>query len=282
MRHTYLLILLAALPGASIGFAGSPATNGYVLVWADEFEQDGRPDPDNWNYEHGFVRNHELQWYQPENAFCEDGLLVIEGRREKKPNPHHRADSSNWKQKRSTIEYTSACLITRGLHSWQFGLFEVKARIRAEEGLWPAIWFLGVEGDWPNNGEIDLMEYYDGNILANACWGTDRRWTARWDSVKKPVKSFNDRDWDKRFHVWRMIWDETTIELYVDDLLINTIDLSEAVNPNKDWGPEKPFHQPHYLLLNLALGGDQGGDVTNTPFPSRYEIDYVRVYQKID
>jgi beta-glucanase (GH16 family) len=261
-------------------YAEAPETNGYVLVWSDEFENEGKPDAAKWTYEHGFARNKELQWYQPSNASCGNGLLVIEARRERRPNPAYRKDQNYWKSSRQYIEYTSACVNTRGLHSWQYGLFEVKARIKTEAGLWPAIWFLGVDGRWPHNGEIDLMEYYDDSILANACWGAPSQWAPVWDSVKKPVSSFNDAKWDERFHVWRMLWNEERIELYVDDILLNTIDLSETVNPKADRGPGNPFHQPHYLLLNLALGGTNGGDVSMTSFPSRYEIDYVRVYQK--
>lgn len=253
----------------------------YQLVWTDEFEQDGPPDPKKWTFEQGFVRNRELQWYQPENAFCKDGRLVIEARREQRPNPDFVKGSDNWKQNREMAEYTSACLMTKGLHSWQYGRFEIKARIQAEPGLWPAIWFLGVEGQWPSNGEIDLMEFYRGKILANACWGTEKAYEAKWDSASIPLEEFGDPEWDQKFHIWRMEWDPDHIRLYMDDRLLNTIDLTETINPNTDLGPKNPFHQPHYLLLNLAIGGNSGGDPSHTDFPSRYEIEYVRVYQKI-
>src|SRR6478735_7739119 len=104
-------------PGAPGGQRGTPAP-AYELVWADEFDRDGRPDPAKWTYETGFVRNDELQWYQPENARCEGGLLIIESRRERKPNPSYDATSTNWRRNRQFAEYTSACLTTRGLHSW--------------------------------------------------------------------------------------------------------------------------------------------------------------------
>lgn len=280
MRTESPTSLAAAILAAGITCAA--ASDGYRLVWADEFERNGPPDPANWTYEEGFVRNEEHQWYQPDNAFCEGGFLVIEGRREHRRNPGYQEGSSDWRKNREYIEYTSACLITRGLHSWQFGRFEVRARIRTEEGLWPAIWFLGLEGRWPNNGEIDLMEYYDDSILANACWGTDRRGTPKWDSVKRPIASFNDPAFQAKFHLWRMDWDAGSIRLYLDDLLLNTIDLAEAVNPHDRWGPQQPFHQPHYLLLNLAIGGRNGGDPAKASYPSRYEIDYVRIYQRTE
>ena len=258
--------------------AGAAAAGEPTLVWADEFDRDGLPDPANWGYEEGYVRNRELQWYQRENAVCRDGCLVIEGRRERKPNPGHRPGSRDWRQSREFIEYSSACLITRGKHAWQFGRFEIRARIVAADGLWPAIWFLGVDGRWPDNGEIDLMEYYDDSILANACWGGEPRGQPVWDNAKVPLASLGGPDWDKKFHVWRMDWDEKQIALYVDDHLLNTIDLTKTRNP-PGRGPANPFHQPHYLLVNLAIGGTQGGDPSQSPFPTRYEIDYVRVYR---
>lgn len=255
------------------------AENEYRLIWADEFEIDGKPDPKHWTFEKGFVRNNELQWYQPENAVCKNGRLIIEGRREKKPNPNYQKESQNWKESRKHIQYTSSCVTTKGLQNWQFGRFEIKARIKAQNGLWPAVWFLGIDGEWPSNGEIDLMEYYGGNILANACWGTETRWNARWDSSKTPLTSFEDPKWDEAFHIWRMDWGSKSIKLYLDDVLLNTIDLTKTINPT-DRGPGNPFHQPHYLLLNLAIGGTAGGDPSMTTFPSKYEIEYVRVYQK--
>lgn len=266
------------LASMCIGLAGQPVPPGYRLVWADEFNVDGRPDPKNWTNEIGFVRNKELQWYQPANAFCKGGRLIIEGRRERKPNPHYRTDGKNWYTNREFAEYTAASLTTRGLHSWQYGRFEVKARIKTRDGLWPAIWFLGLAGHWPSCGEIDLMEYYGGNILANACWGSKERGQATWNTKRTPVKSFMDPTWDEKFHVWRMDWDSDSIKLYVDDQLLNTIDEAKTINPIDQ---KNPFHQPHYLLLNLAIGGDSGGDPSKTDFPTQYEIEYVRVYQKI-
>ena len=84
----------------------------------------------------------------------------------------------------------------------------------------------------------------------------------------------NDPAWVKKFHIWRMDWNKDSINLYIDDILINTTTLAETVNPDG----VNPFKQPHYLLLNLALGGN-GGNPSETKFPIRFEIDYVRVYQ---
>lgn len=251
---------------------------GWRLVWADEFDRDGRPDPRNWGYESGFVRNRELQWYQPDNAWCERGLLVIEGRRERKRNPGYRPGGADWKADREYAEYTSASLQTRGRREWLYGRFEMRARIDTRPGLWPAFWTLGVEGEWPKGGEIDIMEYYGGTLLANVAWGTEKRFEPVWDSVKKKVGEFGDPDWAGKFHVWRMDWDEQAIRLYVDDELLNTTDLKDT--RNRDAQGRNPFRRPHYLILNLAIGGEPGGDPSGTAFPARFEVDYVRVYQK--
>jgi arabinogalactan endo-1,4-beta-galactosidase/beta-glucanase (GH16 family) len=256
---------------------GPPA--GYRLAWSDEFTADGKPDPECWDYERGFVRNQELQWYQPDNARCENGLLIIEARRERVPNPDHHSGSRRWKQRRAFAEYTSACLHTRGRHAWRYGRFEMRARIDTRPGLWPAFWTLGTARDWPHCGEIDIMEFYRGMLLANAAWGNIRRWQPVWDDVRIPVESLGP-GWSSRFHTWRMDWDSEAIKLYVDDRLLNTIALRDTVN--RDSEGANPFHEPHYLLVNLAVGGVNGGDPGGTEFPARYEIDYVRVYQKVD
>lgn len=279
MKLIATLLFSISLIGYILAAPPKITSDNYRLVWADEFETNGKPNPKNWAYEEGFKRNHELQWYHPKNATCKDGKLIIQGKREDIKNPNYVRNHKSWQKKRSHIKYSSACLITKDLHSWQYGRFEIKARIKTKEGLWPAIWFLGVAGGWPYNGEIDLMEYYGGNILANACWGSPKKNRPVWDSSHTPVKSFNDPKWDDKFHIWRMDWDEKSIKLYLDDQLLNTIDLTKTINPR---GHEirNPFHQKHYLLLNLAIGGKAGGDPSKTKFPTQYEIDYVRVYQQ--
>jgi beta-glucanase (GH16 family) len=254
----------------------------WELVWSDEFEVDGVPDTSNWKYEEGFVRNEELQWYQHQNAWCAGGKLIIEARNECRPNPLFRRESSNWRFMRDTIRYTSASLNTRGLHHWLYGRFEVCAKIDTSMGSWPAIWTLGIKNPWPSNGEIDIMEFYRVNnqptILANAAWGTAKQYVAQWDSERVPLSSFLEKDplWPSKYHAWRMDWNEKSIQLFLDDELLNTINLETTINPNGF----NPFQQSHYLLLNLTVGAN-GGNPSNTHFPIRYEIEYVRVYQLI-
>lgn len=250
---------------------------GYRLVWADEFDVDGRPDPANWTYERGFVRNHEQQYYQPENAWVRDGRLVIEARREQVANADHRPGSRDWRSRPEQSTYTSACLHTRGLQAWVYGRFEMRARIPTGPGMWPAWWTLGMEREWPSNGEIDIMEYYRGRLLANVAWGTQRRWRAAWDTVSVPLAEIGGPDWANEFHVWRMEWCTDFIRLYVDDRLLNETAVDHALNPDGF----SPFRQPHYMLLNVALGGDNGGPIDEGRLPARMEVDWVRVYQRV-
>jgi beta-glucanase (GH16 family) len=254
---------------------------GMKLVWNDEFNNQGKPDSANWIYETGFVRNQELQWYQPDNANCANGLLTIEAKKEMIKNPDFIAGSKSWETSREYGEYSSASIQTRGKRQWQFGRFEIRARIDTVCGAWPAIWTLGISKEWPANGEIDIMEFYRfkgvPTVLANFAWGTSQQWVAKWDDLKKPLSDFTstDKDWTKKFHIWSMDWNKDSISLFLDDQLLNTTLLSRTNNPDGF----NPFLQPHYLLLNLAIGGN-GGDPSNSRFPIKYEVDYVRVYQK--
>lgn len=250
----------------------------YTLVWADEFNEAGAPNPENWTYERGFVRNEELQWYRPENATCRDGLLVIEARREQVANPRYREGARSWRRSRQNAEYTSSCLLTRGKHEWRYGRFEIRARVDARPGLWPAIWTLGNARGWPGCGEIDIMEYYRGMILANVCWLGPRGRPA-WDDSHHRLEGFGEH-WADEFHVWQLDWDATSIKLAVDGQVLNETSLANAINADDEHS--QPFHEPHYLLLNLAIGGTQGGDPSETEFPAKFEVDYVRVYQRAD
>lgn len=248
----------------------------YHPVWSDEFNGNGL-DTAAWRFEEGFVRNNEHQWYQQENASCRNGLLTIEARRERRPNPNYTAGSNDWRKRRKEIEYTSSSVNTRGRQEWLYGRFQMRARIDTVLGYWPAWWTLGTAQRWPQNGEIDIMEFYTGKVLANIAVADSNSRKAKWWSNTFPVRSF-PAHWKDGFHTWRMDWDEEGIGLYLDDALLNYQPQSRLYNRNDT--AAYPFRQKQYMLLNLAVGGDNGGDPSGTAFPLKYEVDYVRVAQK--
>ena len=267
------------------------------LVWHDEFDGTGPLDSLTWQSERGFVRNEEYQWYQPQNAYRKDGVLVLEGRLDSIPNPQFRGGDEDddevspttrggrWRQRRPYARYSSGSVNTRKSYSFQYGRMEVRARIPAVCGAWPAIWTLGTKMGCPSCGECDVMEYYRFNdrpiILANAAWGDDQRGHAVWNTKRIPYEHFleKDPDWGNKFHTWTMDWTEDYIRLYLDGELLNDVDLTKTVNGSQG-NYANPFHQPHYILLDLAIGGTNGGWPDDASFPMLYEIDYVRVYQK--
>jgi len=244
--------------------------DGWRLVWADEFEGEPCPDPARWRHEEGFVRNQELQWYGRGNAFCENGVLVIEARREAVTNPRYNARALDWQLQRQNAQYTSASLFGSPPAAWQYGRLELRARIDTGAGLWPAFWTTGVVGQWPRNGEIDVLEYYANAFTVAALWQAGQR------SERATLESLGGADWAAQFHVWRMEWDPDKIEVWVDAIRLASFAVSDARNPDGSY----PFRQPHVVRLNLAVGGTMGGDPSGTRFPARFEIDWLRVYQK--
>lgn len=287
------VVIVAALCCGSAGLAaqgqsgGEPKSEGWRLVWSDEFDHDGPLDSCSWNYEEGFMRNHEAQWYQPANAYCKDGCLVIEARVEQgeRKSPVYEPGSKRWPQSVSCIRYTSASVNTAMKREFRYGRVEVRAKIPTASGAWPAIWLLGRGMEWPSCGEIDMMEFYRiqgvPHILANACWGTDEPYRAKWSSKAVPFSHFTDLDslWEQKFHVWQMDWDEQAICLSLDGKVVQLVHQTDAVNGRIGKGSQ-PFKSPMYILLNLALGGDHGGAIDDRAFPLSYYIDYVRVYQR--
>ncbi len=249
-------------------------SDSWRLVWADEFDSPGRPDPVEWGYETGLRRNQESQFYtdRMENCRIENGMLILEARREKMKNPGFVPGSTNWKEV-EFAEYTSASIFAK--RDFLYGRIEIRAKIPAGKGTWPAFWLLGKSGYsgkwWPECGEIDILEYLGkdpSNLINDVHYkGSDgkHRHAARRIAAGKPYEDF---------HIYALEWDESELRFYYDDRMTSKFSIDQAGE-----GKDNPFRNPFELKLNFALGG-WGGPVDPEIFPLRYEIDYVRYYQR--
>jgi len=243
----------------------------WKLVWSDEFTKPGLPDARKWDYEKGFVRNNELQYYtvrRAENAVAKDGKLIITGRKDKYPIASRRRSS------RPHAEYTAASLITRNKFHFLYGRVEVRAKLPKGKGVWPAIWTLGADRStnrWPSCGEIDIMEYVGKApdlVHANAHYGVNGKHRSK-SGRHKTKAPYN------AFHIYAMEWFGDRIDFYFDKVKYHTFPIDDAGK-----GPDNCFRRPHYLLINLALGGSWGGPLDDSVLPQQYIIDYVRIYQQ--
>jgi len=273
MKKSTIYLLLAPLFLISCKETQSQPAKTYKLIWSDEFNKDGAVDTGKWRFEKGFVRNQEFQWYQQDNAWCEKGLLIIEVRREQKPNPNYQAGSDDWRKKNATINYTSSSINTSGKHSWQYGRFIMRGRINIDPGLWPAWWTLGTKGRWPSNGEIDIMEYLGHET--NKMYGTLHYGaSSATHGSKGSFYTLGSGTFYDQFHVFSMTWKQDEIKLYVDNTLFLTVTKTDVGTA------PYPFNNPFFFIFNVAVGGNWPGspDATTT-FPQRMIVDYVRVFQ---
>lgn len=243
--------------------------DGYQLVWADEFTYEGRPDPAKWNYDLGDKWfNNEAQAYVDhlENAFVKDGRLTIQARKEKSGN----------------AEYTSARLTTWERQSWQYGYFEIRAKLSGGAGAWPAFWFMpdaerrGVH--WPLCGEIDMMEYTEMNkdVLVYSLHSQNHNHTRH--DTKQYSTSVHREGVTEDYHVYGLEWTPEYVEYFFDGESVcrycKTDDAEDQTE--RSW----PYDQPFYLILNIAVGGFMGGEIREADLPYLMEVDYVKVYQK--
>jgi len=251
---------------------------GKKLVWNDEFNVDGKPNTANWKPETGFVRNNELQYYQLANVNCVGGVCLFTGKRDTVVNTKYVRGSTDWRYKDSLAYWTSASLISQGLKTFQYGRIDVRARIDTTYGAWPAIWQKGISGSWPACGEVDILEFYNKKIYANAIYGA----VGAANYTKCVYKSFSsvtgsDTNWAKKFHLWTETWNADTIKLYLDGVLMNSVLVASIANP-AGTTPANGFLQPHFFLLNLAIGSN-GGTPRAKISSYTYEVDYIHVYQ---
>lgn len=271
------MLLLFACSGKGDGTAVTPVTpqgpidSGWTFettpVWADEFDYTGLPDHTKWGYDIGGSGwgNNELEYYTDSitNAEVANSILTITAKKEAK----------------NGLNYTSARLVTKGKGDFLYGRIEVKAKLPAGKGTWPAIWMLPTDwfyGGWPKSGEIDIMEHvgYDPNVV---------HITAHTEAYyfKINTQKTSTRKIDNAitaFHTYRMDWTPYALRGYIDDQLI-----FQFANEGKGY-TVWPFNKRFHLLLNVAVGGDWGGaqGIDDTIFPAAMQVDYVRVYKMIN
>lgn len=241
----------------------------YELVWEDDFTYEGAPDGTKWNYDLGNHQwaNQELQAYtdRPGNVSVRGGKLVIRA----------------LKEQDGERQYTSTRLTTFGRQSWQYGYFEIRAKLPAGGGSWPALWFLpddihqGVR--WPLCGEIDMLEHsgqHPGDVFYSL--HSQKHNHSLRDGVQYTT-TIHREDICEDFHIYGMEWTPEHVEYFLDGesvCLYRKADDAED-QTEKAW----PYDKPYYLILNIAVGG-LGGPVAEEALPFVMEVDYVRVYQK--
>jgi beta-glucanase (GH16 family) len=225
------------------------------LVWSDEFNTNGAPDPAKWGYDlgGGGYGNNELEYYtnRPENVLVENGVLKI------------KAIKENY----SGSAYTSARLLSKGKFEFKYGKVEVSAKLPAGVGTWPAIWMLGANANtvgWPDCGEIDIMEHR-GNEL-NKIFGTFHYPGHSGGNADGGTKMISNAT--TAFHKYSLDWSASVIRIYVDDQLVHSLANSASV----------PFNHDFFFILNVAMGGTFGGTIDPNFSNATMEVDYIRVY----
>lgn len=231
--------------------------------FADEFNTDGAPNSNNWGYDTGGggFGNHELEYYTKTNAAAKGGEMVITAR----------------KEDMGGMSYTSTRMVSKNVGSMKYGRVEVKVKLPTGRGTWPAIWMLpdtDVYGKWPNSGEIDIMEmvgFDPGNVHFTVHNQSFFAANGKGDSKMIATASSD-------YHVYRLDWTPYAIRGFYDDALVFTY-------VNTGGGSSVyPYDQNFHLLMNVAIGGDWGGQkgVDDSALPTTMNIDYVRFYKMID
>jgi beta-glucanase (GH16 family) len=234
------------------------------LIWSEEFNYKGLPDPKKWGYETGLVRNNEKQFYTRDslkNVKVKDGKLII----------------TSLKEDFQGASYTSASINTLGKQSFEGDIrVEIKAKLPAGKGIWPALWMMGTntnEVGWPKCVEFDIMEFVghtENTVHANLHWWDSASTAANKKSSKGGTITFNDLH--TKYHIYGLERRGDSITVFVDNQVYLSVKAPETAFKNS-------FTGPLYLLINTAVGGEWGGEIDDSIFPQKYYVDYVRVFK---
>ncbi|MFC2138342.1 carbohydrate-binding protein [Bacteroidota bacterium] len=231
----------------------------WEIIWSDEFDGN-EVDEDKWTFSVGPNNaNNEEQYYTDgANSYVSDGILTLEAKIE---------DMGG-------MQYTSAKLTSRSKGDWVYGRIEVSAKMPDAGGTWPAIWMMptnSVYGGWPNSGEIDILEHVGNNL--GWAFGTVHTGAYNHSIGTQVGGGMTISDIHQNFHSYIIEWYPDRIDFYFDDIHYFTFENEYLTSA--EW----PYDQTFYLILNIAVGGDLGGVVHHEDtWPSKMEVDYVRVY----
>lgn len=250
------LLLLNSCKKSLAGAAGSTTRRAltYQLVWSDEFNGTAL-DTTNWAYDlgGGGWGNNELEYYQKANATVSGGNLIITAK----------------KQRVGSNAYTSARIKTQGKHAWTYGRIEARIKLPVVQGLWPAFWMLGsniTTVNWPQCGETDIMEHINTDSLIYG--------TIHWYNNGNASYGSNTASSPSGWHVYDVTWDTAAITWHIDGVQFCQANIANNINNTG------AFHNPFFVILNLAVGGNwPGNTIDNTKLPASMYVDYVRVYQ---
>jgi len=242
------------------GYFSPLSYEGYNLAWQDEFNGTS-VDPANWTFETGGEWfNNELQYYRTENAWVSDGTLTIEAR----------------KELFGGHNYTSSRMKTENKKKFIYGRVDIRALLPKGQGIWPALWTLGnnIAGvGWPACGEIDIMEKIGGTgnektVYSTLHWDDGNGHADYGQSYTSAKEAFYEK-----YHVFSIIWDETSIRSFVDNQQYFVVDITPA--------HMSEFHLEQFFIFNVAVGGIWPGNPdASTVFPQQMKVDYIRVFQK--
>lgn len=279
------------------------AQQDWELVWSDEFDGDAL-DRTKWTPEQSCWGggNNERQCYtdRPENIAVEGGRLFLKARREDFTGPDRPPEIAASPNPMIEREYTSGKIRTRGLHAWKYGRIEVRAKVPAGQGMWPAVWMMPAEdhyGGWPLSGEIDILEAVNIGAACEECpegIGENRTVSALHFGDPPPDNAHVDRKTpmytgklpSQDFHVYAAEWGEGTIRFLIDDRVHFTTTREDwyTASPLAKGNPNAPFDRPFYIMANLAVGGawperENEKGLAPDALPNQFEIDWIRVYQ---
>jgi beta-glucanase (GH16 family) len=268
MRLSFKVIVFASVVLSACVNGSDVSNSGYKMVWNDEFDVNGLPDSNKWSYDTTANAwgwgNCELQWYttnNTKNTYIKDGYLHIVA----------------IKEKTGSRNFSSGRLITRDKAEWLYGRAEVRAKMPAARGTWPAIWMLpadSVYGGWPASGEIDIIEHV--GYLPDSIYASTHCQSYYFKIGTQKTKGLYMPDCTQKFHTYVMEWSPEEISMYCDS--IKYFNFKNEHKTYKEW----PFDKSFYMILNLAVGGSWGGvqGVDSSAFPQEMVVDYVRIFQK--